>query len=447
MRKTREIQSTIFDIIPDHLLGREYQAISKILDQHPRILYWVAADLGSTKTKATGRRGLSAETILRAAIVKQHHQFSYEELSIHLHDSRTFSAFCRLAGTEPSKSALQEAISSITASTWEKVNRAILVSAQAQGIEMGRVVRTDATPVESEIHKPMDSELLWDVVRVLSRMMEAARESAPSLKFHNRTRACKKRLLELRFHSRKANKKRRYREMIGYTQETMDAARQAITTVSKWDLTWSVWIAEAERILGLAEKVISQTRRRVLQGEAVPANEKILSLFEDHTDLIVKGRQDVTYGHKVSLTTGKSGMVLDLVVEEGNPCDVTRAVPMIERQIEIYGVAPKQCAFDGAYASKANLEEIKALGVKDVMFQKKRGLTIEEMTKSPWVYRKLRNFRAGVESVISCLKRAFGLSRCTWKGWDHFQAYTWASAVSFNLATLGRKLVHREATA
>ena len=77
-------------------------------------------------------------------------------------------------------------------------------------------------------------------------------------------------------------------------------------------------------------------------------------------------------------------------------------------------------------------------GVEDVAFHKKRGLRVEEMVKSTWVYRQLRNFRAGIEAGISCLKRAYGLSRCTWKGLVHFKSFVWSSVVAHNLALLAR---------
>ncbi len=390
MRKRREQQSTIFDIFPHHSLGLEYETISRVLDQHPRFVEWVASDLGHGQMKQTGREGLTAETIFRAAIVKQHHQLSYEELAIHLVDSNTFMAFCRLSGTVPSKSALQWGISRITAATWEKINRGVLVSAKVEGIEKGRVVRTDSTPVKSDIHKPMDSELLWDVVRVLTLMIKKAKKSFPGLEFSSRARACKKRLLLLRFSSRKVDKKKMYRKMLAYATETIGYAEKAIAQIQSHDPIWTGWVNKVRRFVELANQVVSQTQRRVLEGEKVPASEKVFSLFEDHTDIIKKGRQDITYGHKVNLTTGRSGMVLDLVVEDGNPADVDRAVGMIKRQINIYGDAPRQCAFDGAYGSKQNLVDIKALGVKDVVFQKKKGLVVEEMAKSTWVYRKLR---------------------------------------------------------
>ena len=184
--------------------------------------------------------------------------------------------------------------------------------------------------------------------------------------------------------------------------------------------------------------MIAQTERRVFKGERVPAAEKLFSLFEEHTDIIVKGCRDIQYGHKLNLCSGKSGLMLDVVIEAGNPADSDRFLPMLERHIDHYGKAPRQMAADGGYASKENVRKSKSLQVKDVVFHKKRGLKIEEMAKSPWVYRKLRNFRAGIEAGISCLKRAYGLSRCTWKGLEHFKAYVWSSVVAHNLALFGR---------
>ncbi len=127
-----------------------------------------------------------------------------------------------------------------------------------------------------------------------------------------------------------------------------------------------------------------------------------------------------------------------MVVEAGNPPDSQRFIPMLERHIECYGRAPRQVAVDGGYASAENLEQAKARGVKDVAFHKKCGLKIEEMVKSRWVYRRLRNFRAGIEAGISCLKRAYGLGRCTWKGLAHFKAYVWSSVFAYNLALFAR---------
>jgi IS5 family transposase len=166
----------------------------------------------------------------------------------------------------------------------------------------------------------------------------------------------------------------------------------------------------------------------------VPADEKLVSLFETHADIIVKGGRDTHYGHKLNLTTGRSGLIHDVVIEAGNPADSARFLPMLERHVAHHDAPPRQTSADGGYASTANLQQAKALGVEDVAFHKKCRLAIEDMVKNRWVYRKLRNFRAGIEANISCLKRAFGLRRCTWRGLAHFHSYVWASVVAYNLA-------------
>ena len=114
---------------------------------------------------------------------------------------------------------------------------------------------------------------------------------------------------------------------------------------------------------------------------------------------------------------------------------------MVERQQKIYGRVPRQVAYDGGFASKENLSEIKGLGVKDVSFSKKCGLKIADMAKSTWVYKKLRDFRAGIEGIISFLKRSFGMRRCTWRGLPSFKAYAWSSVITANLLMMARHLI------
>ena len=143
-------------------------------------------------------------------------------------------------------------------------------------------------------------------------------------------------------------------------------------------------------------------------------------------------------GHKLNIITGQSGMLLDVVIEEGNPNDAVRFIPMLERQRAIYGHSPRQAAADGCYASIANQDKAKDMGVKDIAFNKKRGLKVKDMVKSDWVYKKLTRFRAGVEANISCLKRRYGLNRCLWKGLDGFKSYVWASSVAYNLMLLAK---------
>ena len=198
------------------------------------------------------------------------------------------------------------------------------------------------------------------------------------------------------------------------------------------------WVDQVKQYRRLLRGVIRQTRRRVIKGDSVPATEKVVSLYEAHTDIIVKGSRDVQYGHKINLTTGKKGLILDATIESGNPCDTERYMPMIKRQALIYGQLPAEMAADGGYASIANLMDAKGLGVTEVAFQKKKGLSVAAMTSSEKVYKKLCDFRAGIEGNISELKRAYGLKRALWRGIDGFKACVWSAICSYNLVRIAR---------
>lgn len=446
MRAERTVQGSIFERYAEHEIGLELQAMSAWLDAQPELLAWVAADLKTDAIQATGRQGLSCESVLRCAILKQYRQLSYEDLAFCVLDSMSCQAFARLTtGWVPKKAALQSAISQISDTTWKRINQQLLQRACTARIERGDMLRIDSTVTDAPIHEPSDSTLLWDSVRVLVRLLKQARELADGrvpIAFCDHRRRTKKRMRAIQYTRGQDKKVALYKELIAVTEKSLAYAEQADMSlraqraVLSWD--YGAWQARLAHFMPLIRRVIAQTERRVLRGEKVPAKDKLVSLFEAHTDVIVKGSRDVQYGHKLNLSTGRSGLVLDVVIEDGNPADAERLQPMLDRHIGQYGKPPRQMAADGGYASIANLDAAKARQVDDVVFHKKRGLAIEDMAKSPWVYRKLRNFRAGIEAGISCLKRAYGLGRCTWKGLAHFKAYVWSSVVAHNLALLAR---------
>jgi IS5 family transposase len=438
MRQERTIQTSIFDLFAGHEIGRELKAISAWLDEHPALAGLVAKDLRRCGVKETGRQGLPAESALRCALLKQHRQLSYEELAFHLEDSASFRAFARLPlSWTPKKSALHKTIGAIRAGTWEAINRLLLRSARKKKVETGSVIRLDSTVTAALMHEPSDSSLLWDAVRVMVRLLKEAGGSA--IAWRDRRRAAKKRARAIQFIRGQPKRVQLYRELIGITRATEADLRQTQARLAKQEDPQSVlWQAKVSHYRPLIERIIAQSERRVLKGEQVPASEKLVSLFEAHADIIVKGARDTGYGHKLNLVTGKSGLVLDVVIEAGNPADSERLLPMLERHIAFYEQPPRQAAADGGFASHANLDEAKARGVSDMAFHKKCGLRIEDMVRSRWVYRKLRNFRAGIEAGISCLKRAYGLARCTWRGLEHFKAYIWSSVVAYNLALIAR---------
>jgi len=445
MRITQKKQADLFDSYADHEIGNELEAMSQLLDEFPEIYDIASQDLISRDTQEKGRRGISVETVVRCVILKQYFQLTYQDLSFHLADSISFQAFARLSGgVAPKKSSLQQTMSAITDKTWEAINRRLLSKAEKEKIESGKMVRIDSTVTETDIHPPTDSSLLWDCVRAGTSLLEQSKvlPGAEGITFTDHQRRAKKRAHEI-FNGGSKKRKARYKDLIAITKKVctyLEDAKLRVPKTGEVSLACLSWHGEVEKLLPLTLQVLNQTERRILQKEKVPVAEKIFSIFEPHTDIIIKGSRAIEYGHKLNLASGKSGLILDLVVETGNPSDSGQFIPMLERQINIYGRSAAQVAADGGYASQENIDKAKALGTKDIAFNKKRGIAVEDMATSKWIYRKLKNFRAGIEGNISCLKRAYGLTRCTWKGLQRFKAYVWSSVVAYNLSAFTRLL-------
>jgi IS5 family transposase len=447
MREKYQKQTSLMTGLVEHPHGKELEVISQILDENSSILDLVYQDLKQKETKTClGAKGMSAEQVLRAAIIKQMNEFSYEELAFHIIDSNCYRWFCRIGLIDKGfkSSALCSNIKSLSPETWEAINALTVVDyAKDQGIEKGRQVRMDCTVVDSNIHDPKDSTLLWDGVRVLTRILCQTKNIIEDLpvRYTDHTRIAKRRMLGIANAKTEKHRAKLYQDLLKVTQKTVSYAYSTIKLLDQYAGLDPMPLSFKEQLkhyTSLTEKVLDQTHRRVILNEKVPASEKVVSIFEDHTDIIVKDRRDTFYGHKICLTGGASNLILDCVILDGNPADSDLTVKMIDRQKDIYGKYPLKVALDGGFASKENLKVAKSKQIKDVCFSKGRGLEVEDMCRSSWVYKRLRKFRAGIESGISWVKRCFGLSRCTWKGPRSFKSYVWSSIVTANLLTLAR---------
>jgi|TARA_B100002003_G_scaffold243826_1_gene268890 IS5 family transposase len=441
LRKNHQEQLPLVPAGIDHEHAKELEVISDVLDANLMIGALAAQDLASGIDPMSGRNGMTGDQVVRAALLRQMNGWSYEELAFHLADSVSCLRFCRIgiADVAPKKSTLADNIKRLLPQTWESIHQVVVDEAKRRGVERGNQVRMDCTVVESPIHEPSDSSLLFDVVRVLARLLGQAKRLC-GIEFSDRCRRAKRRMLGVRNAKNKAQRKRPYRDLIRVTKETLHFVDVALPRLDALDPLPAVrgLVDELKHFAALGWQVVEQTHLRVFEQQSVSASDKIVSIFEAHTDIIVKDRRETLYGHKVCLSTGASSMVLDLKVLDGNPADATLVELMIDRHTMRYGKAPRQAAFDGGFASKANVEAAKASGVHDVCFSKRRGIEITDMVKSAWVFKKLKRFRAGVEGCISWLKRCFGMDRCRWRGLTSFHSYAWASVVTCNLLILAR---------
>ena len=213
MRKKREKQRPLSPQWPDHQLAHELKVISRILDDNPQTLELIVQDLSDRVDSGVGAPGLTAEQVLRCAVIKQLHQFSYRKLEFHLVDSQSCQRFCRLPyGASISKATLAENLGKIEPGTWKAINDHLVLWAQARGLEKGQRIRVDATAVETNIHYPLDSELLYDGIRVVTQWLGRLRERE-GIGFVDHTRRAKRRVLNIR---NRRGKKRldSYRDLI-----------------------------------------------------------------------------------------------------------------------------------------------------------------------------------------------------------------------------------------
>ena len=299
-------------------------------------------------------------------------------------------------GQKPSASTLQENIKALSVESWMAIHEATLGQAESEGREKGRKARIDSTVVETNIHRPTDSTLLQDGIRIITRWLGEGQELSPrpGYIFADHNRRAKKRCLEILHAKRETVREKAYKDLLNLASRVRGYALAAIAVLDEY---WSEDPAECVRAQALAKKleeamgiftrVIEQTERRMLHGETVPAEEKVVSFFEGHTDIIVKSSRETQYGHKVFLTGGPTGFILDCVIERGNPNDTVLFPLLLGRQERLYDRPPRQVTADGGFASQENLREAKSRGIKDVAFAKRKGLSVLEMVKSNWVYK------------------------------------------------------------
>ena len=441
MRETRTAQMSLFDFYSEHKRSEQLKTLSTLLDEHPKLLQLVEADLLNKNAKATGSKGLSVESIFRCMVLKQMTQASYEELSFLLTDSQSYRTFARLdRHCFPSKSALCDNIRRLRPETLETVSNQLLKDTWSAGELDTTITRLDSTVVKSNISTPSDSKLLDDGIRVLSRLFAKSQDrTGVKLRLTDYRKASRK-LAAAIFYGKKAEKDAVYPQLVQLAKKVVQQSECAIDHITANSVSplAVAWVESIEHYRALLERVIDQCERRVFYNETVPASEKLVSLFEPHTDIIVKGKRDIAYGHKINLSTNRHGLITTLLLEKGNPKDSERFIPLLEQHQALYGHVPSTSIADGCYATCKNVDDANRLGVDKVAFHKKNGVTLSAMGIKAKTLKKLRHFRAGIEGNISELKRAFGAGKATWKGESGFASFVWASVISYNLMHLVR---------
>ena len=434
------------------------QGIVGFLDDHAPLVEQVRQDLArGLQNPKTGRSGITPSQALRSLILMRVKNWDYRELRERINDGYTLRGFTDFDSHRvPQHDAFNRAFNRLTPATMQAINQAVVQAAVQLGLEDGKQLRVDTTVVQTDIHYPTDATLLWDTVRTVTRLVDKLHQELPRgvRGFTNRTRSARRRMQALERMSatqRHTQQEPKYRELLRITGQVLESARQVVKKTAKIkgvDVLGGVAIDQLRQQItaycDLGEKVINQTRRRVLDGEQVPPDEKVYSIFESHTHLIKRGkqRQPVEFGHKVFLAESSQGLITDYQILDGNPADSTQVQTSLDRHQQVFQHSPEVYAGDRGFYSAANVDTCQQAGVSQVCIPQRGGQKTAEQAalERSRAFKQGQRFRVGIEGRISVLFRGRGMKRCRAKGRERFEVLVGAAVLANNLLRIAELL-------
>jgi IS5 family transposase len=421
----------------------------------------VKADLSRRfpRTPVDGRPSTPVEVILRMLVVKHLYGWSYEATERWVSDSLVLRQFCRVyVEAVPDDTTLLRWANLIEPVTLHRVLDHVVGLARSLKVTHGRQLRLDGTVVETDIHHPADSTLLYDGVRVLSRTLTKAKpvlQATPALArqvLRDRTRSAKrymKRIMEAaRQRGTEAADRMQtaYRHLLDITLATMRQAQQARTMLKAQALQMGQKLAKSlDHVIPLVGRVVTQTTRRIIQGEAVPASEKLVSLFEPHTAIIRRGKpgKPTEFGRVIWLDEVEGGIISRYAVLEGNPAEDAQLPPSVDHHLRIFKRPPRLLAGDRGVHSTVNERYATTHGVKQVVLPKPGAKSAKRLAheQQRW-FRRGHNWRSGIEGRISGLKRRHKLDRCRYHGPNGMERWVGWGVITHNLRVMAQATVH-----
>ncbi len=437
-----------------------YEAVSTVLDQAPKMLDLIHRDLEKAldfvNDKHRGRRPeYTTDNVLRILVCQVLEGASLRKIVVRIDDSNFLRRFARIDnGPMMDYTTLCKLKNAIRRDTWKAVNRCLARYAFQQELIEGSKLRLDTTAVETNVHWPTDSALLWDVYRTLDRLIRQAREIDPEAVGSRRLQSRRAKRLQQQIARRAAYRGRAagqlkplYLQAIrmvedlfdwaGSVRQELDRSRRLTGVTAKA----AALIQQIDHYIELGRRVVDQARRRVLDGERVPNDDKLFSIFESHTELLKRGKagKDVEFGHMVQLQQVEGKFITDYEVFSKRPVEYELLESVLESHKEIFGRYPAELAGDKGYYE--NMDAIGRLQrkVPIVSIAKKGRRTIEEIEREhDPLFRLAQRFRAGIEGTIAFLKRSLRLCRCFNKGWEHFVSTIGQTILAHNLLVLAR---------
>jgi len=413
------------------------------------------------QSRVRGRRGTPAEVVLRLMILKHVRDWSFEALEREVRANLVYRRFTRIGGEKvPDEKTLARVMRALGPEVVEEIHRRLVQMAQQQRVVKGRKMRLDTTVVETNIHYPTDSSLLGDGARVLTRTMKKIEGAVEGWKrrVRNRMRSVKKKVMAIALASRQkglAGEERRrqeYRKLLRVTRQIVHQAervQQEVKALPRRPRAALKPLAEKLQVMTeRVQQVMRQTKARVMEG-VTQSQEKIVSVFEPHTEIIRKGKANkpTEFGKLVKVQEAEHQIITHYEVYAERPSDGEVLVGAVQEQEERLGRTPELVAADAAFYTRENEEAVRALGVKRVSIPNRRTRSEERRRyqKRRW-FRKGQKWRTGCEGRISVLKRRHGLNRCRYRGFAGMQRWVGLGVIADNLINIGRRLARPRAS-
>lgn len=411
-------------------------------------------------SRTLGRLQTPAEVALRLLLLKHVRNWGYDTLEREVRANLVYRAFTRIGdGKVPDAKTLARIGQVISPEVIRDLHERLVALAREHGVVQGRKLRVDSTVVETNIHYPTDSSLLGDGARVLTRAMKRIEKKAGGLKqkIRDRMRTVKKRVVAIALATRQTGPQREerqrehYAELLTVTRKILNQAKGVVEEVEQISPSRRRGLQPLTEKLGTmvdrVRRVVKQTRARIFQG-TTNSPEKIVSLFEPHTEIIRKGKasKPTEFGKLIQVQEAENQIITHYQVFAERPSDRELLVPAVEEHQRRFGRLPRLVAADAAFFSRANEKKVKEMGVSWIAVPH-RGTHSEErrtLQKRRW-FRAAQKWRTGSEGRISVLKRRHGLNRCRYRGLQGMERWVGLGVIADNLIHIGRCLALQRA--
>jgi len=418
----------------------ELGLIDTILETNPKLIKQFEDEITQgLSDSGFGRQDTpSVEQIVRAAIYKEMKNLTYRELEYAQEDSRICEHFVKINPLAPySFQTWQKYISRISEGKLEQFMVELNRVAINEGIEDLKDFREDTTVIETNIHYPTNNSLVWDCIKDSERLLKRLKKEIENLSYEEFRAKAKKIYFEINVGKNEEERLKLFKKQLEMFMECIIQVTNTVKKKDEYAITKKAkkYIKKLEALIPVMWIVYKMTERKEILKENVPVEDKIFSIYEQHTDIIVKGKREVEFGHKINIGSGKSNLILTCEILKGNPKDSEIYEKTINKFIKSYGRAPASSVADGGFASVSNLEYSKKVGIINIVFNKIRG-SMQNIVRNKWVETKLKKWRSGIEAVISNLKRGFEIARCTWKGLAHYGQKVFWSIIGYNIRVM-----------